>query len=235
VTETAFEGWDFSVFQGRFDDPGPGWDLRGLIRAQMRESMLDMGTGGGEFLRTLAPLPPVTKATEGWAPNVPVAKRNLEPLGIEVADTSAEPMRLPFPGASFDLVVSRHEEYDPAEVGRVLKPGGVFITQQVGGRDLAEINEALQGPPHQYRSYDLAFARDDLAQAGFEILDAREERYPATFADLGALVLMLRITPWHVPGFTAEKYGDRLRELPMPFRVTCHRFLLVSRWRAEPR
>jgi len=37
--------------------------------------LLDMATGGGEFLSSLVPLPPRTVATEGYPPNLEVARR----------------------------------------------------------------------------------------------------------------------------------------------------------------
>jgi hypothetical protein len=63
-----------------------------------------------------------------------------------------------FPDDSFDLVTSRHGEFDPTELRRLPVPGGRFIAQQVGGRDLHEINDALGAPPHEYRAWDLATA-----------------------------------------------------------------------------
>ncbi|TMR08590.1 hypothetical protein ETD86_47130 [Nonomuraea turkmeniaca] len=75
----------------------------------------------------ITPLPPRTVVTEGYAANVPVARRRLEPLGVEVTETTG-----PFPAGSFGLIINRHEAYDPREIGRLLADGGTFVTQQVG-------------------------------------------------------------------------------------------------------
>jgi SAM-dependent methyltransferase len=237
AARTPFEGWDFGVLDGRYVEGKPSWDLRALIRARMSsaESMLDLGTGGGEFLSSLAPLPALTAATEGWAPNVEVARRTLRPLGVEVADTTAEPRHLPFDDGTFDLVLSRHEEYTPEELRRVLRPGGTFLTQQVGGRDLEELNAVLGAPPHEFHYFDLAYATAELERGGFEILDGREELIPGSLHDIGAVVLLLRITPWHVPGFSVEAYDRPLRELHArlsagtPLAVQTHRFVITAR------
>jgi SAM-dependent methyltransferase len=230
-----FQGWDFSVLHGRFVDGKPSWDYRAIVSAELPavSALLDLGTGGGEFLSSLAPLPPTTKATEGYAPNVPIARQRLAALGIEVADLSSDSEQLlPYEDASFDLVLSRHESYAPSEVRRVLRPDGRFITQQVGGRDLEELNQALRGPAHAYRDWDLDTAAEELSDAGFTIVDRREELIPSTFHDIGAVVLMLRITPWHVADFTTEAYEDHLRKLHdqmaagTPFTVRAHRFFL---------
>ena len=94
-----FEGWDFSHLQGRMHEDQLSWDYTSIVREALpgAASLLDMGTGGGEFLSSLEPLPPNTHATEGYAPNVPVARARLEPLGIQVHCTR----RLRFQGDGF--------------------------------------------------------------------------------------------------------------------------------------
>src|SRR5215208_834524 len=121
--QIPFEGWDFGVFRGRFVETEPSWEFSKLLRNRIRHSssMLDLGTGGGEFLSSLAPLPPQTVATEAYEPNVPIARRRLAPLGVRVFDTTeSSDEALPFTDGTFDLVVSRHESYAPSEVRRVL-------------------------------------------------------------------------------------------------------------------
>lgn len=229
---TPFEGWDFGVFSGRMIEAAVPWSYEDLARERLTpaSALLDMGTGGGELLSSLAPLPPRVAATEGYAPNLPIARRRLEPLGVEVRAVGEDDV-LPFPDGSFDLVLNRHESYDPAEVWRVLADGGVFITQQVGGHDLEEINKALGAPLHEYRDWDLASASAGLSAAGFEIIWQQEAKISTTFHDIGALVLFLRITPWQVPGFEVARYGSELRALhaSMPFEATAHRFALALR------
>jgi SAM-dependent methyltransferase len=235
---TRFEGWDWSVFHGRLVESSPSWDFGELVRARSREarSMLDLGTGGGEFLSSLAPLPPVTSATEGYRPNVPAARRVLEPMGVTVVDTSAleEGQQLPFPDSAFDFVVSRHEAYRPAEVRRVLRPGGRFLTQQVGGRNMDELNSLL-GASRRDDDWDLVRATAELTAAGFEVSDEREELVPATFHDIGAVVLYLRVVPWQIPDFDPVAYEKPLRALHAtlsagtPLTVASHRFLVEAR------
>jgi SAM-dependent methyltransferase len=181
ANEIPFEGWNFGIFRGRFVEAEPSWEFSELLRTHMRRSssMLDLGTGGGEFHSSLAPLPPETVATEAYAPNVPIARRRLAPLGVRVFDTTEsgdEP--LPFADGTFDLVVSRHESYAPSEVRRVLASGGTFVTQQVGGRDLEELNHVLGGAPNTYHQWNLLAVTEELERAGFEVLDGREELLP---------------------------------------------------------
>lgn len=72
--EQPFSGWDFSRLAGRRESlrPHDTWDYTATVRRAMggATALLDMDTGGGEFLATLAPLPPDTVAIEGYPPNV---------------------------------------------------------------------------------------------------------------------------------------------------------------------
>ncbi|MGW0810237.1 class I SAM-dependent methyltransferase [Nonomuraea sp. NPDC002799] len=231
----SLQGWDFASLHGRVvEDPLP-WSYERLLGARLPDaaSLLDLGTGGGEFLSGLAPLPPRTAATEGYPPNLPLARRRLEPLGIEVKAVGADDV-LPFPDDSFALVVSRHESYDPYEVRRVLTGAGVFVTQQVGGRNLEELNEALGAPPLAYRDWDLAGVTAALTEAGLTVTWSQEARVRTAFHDVGALVLFLRIVSWQVPDFDVVRYAHRLRVLHEEMErghalmAYAHRFVLLA-------
>ena len=70
------KGWDFSSFGDSVETDEPPWSYDDLAREALAgsTSALDMGTGGGEvLLRIVDALPDDTLATEGWAPNLPLA------------------------------------------------------------------------------------------------------------------------------------------------------------------
>ncbi len=161
AAETAlFSGWDFTWLDGRLTEDAPPWDYRQLVLQYLLNAtaLLDMGTGGGEFLASLPGLPANTQATEAYPPNIKIAKERLEPLGIRVHPLN-DGEKLPLPDESFDLVINRHELFDPFEVYRILKPGGLFITQQVGGRDNIALNHFLApGVDLEYADWDLEHA-----------------------------------------------------------------------------
>jgi hypothetical protein len=48
---------------------------------------------------------------------------------------------------------------------------------------------------------------------GLEIVDLRTAKLRIEILDVAAVVYLLRKVIWWVPGFTVEKYLDRLREL----------------------
>src|SRR5262249_3546428 len=125
--------------------------------ARAAGSVLDIGTGGGELLAAVrGSLPTRVVATEEWAVNAPLARRRLAPLGVAVVQ--ARSRRLPFAAATFDLVLNGHEELEPAEVARVLKPGGRVLTQQVGRAEWRELRA------HLPRMTDFGDLRGDYAR-----------------------------------------------------------------------
>ncbi|MEK8105120.1 methyltransferase domain-containing protein [Micromonospora sp. M12] len=71
------------------------------------DAALDVDTGGGEVLAEVPRPPKLLTATEGWPPNVEVARRTLRRVGATVVAVAPD-RPLPFRDASFDLVVSRH-------------------------------------------------------------------------------------------------------------------------------
>lgn len=212
------EGWSFAAMSstGRADaDPLP-WSYGSIVIPWIdrAESLLDMGTGGGEVLSYLRPLPAEAHATEGWALNVPVARAKLEPFGVTIHPLEREADPLPFSGATFDLVINRHEAYDPAEVFRVLKPGGRFITQQVGGRNNRYLNDLFEiGPAFDNSSWTLERAVQEALEAGFQMVDRREAFPAARFYDVGALVFYLRAISWQIEGFSVEAFRSKLFEI----------------------
>jgi len=66
--QAAFSSWDFHWLEGRMVQDEPPWDYPALVRKHLdsAHSILDMGTGGGELLSSLAPLPPDTHTTEAY-------------------------------------------------------------------------------------------------------------------------------------------------------------------------
>ena len=118
-------GWDFSHIDGRCVETPLPWDYRQVIGEYIKPTMklLDVDTGGGEFLLSLRHPYENTAATENYPPNVQLCKEKLLPLGIDfrLADGNG---KLPFDDASFDLVINRHGDFNAEEIYRVLKPGG---------------------------------------------------------------------------------------------------------------
>jgi SAM-dependent methyltransferase len=232
----SFSGWDFSWLDGRWHEAGPSWDYRQMVQDRIKNapSLLDMGTGGGEFLSSLTDLPPTTYATEGYAPNIPVAKERLEPLGITVVSVVND-NALPLPAETFALVINRHESYSLPEIYRILRPGGVFLTQQIGPRDCIELNQYLEAPLEpDIHSWTLAQEKTAVEQAGLRIVRCHEQLLSSVFYDIGAVVYYLKVIAWQIPDFSIEAYRERLEamhrliERQGAFFATAHRFLIEA-------
>ena len=213
---TFFQGWDFSHLDGRWEEEALPWSYREELEPYLnyRTVLLDMGTGGGEFLLSLNPPRGRTYATEGYPPNVELCRRRLPIHGIELRQVYDD-SDLPFDDGMFDLVINRQEAYDADEVRRVLKPGGYFVTQQVGGRNNERLAHfLLPGLPEDLREeQDLDHARRALEERDFTILRAHEAFCSLRFFDVGALVYFARIIEWEFPGFSVEKCFEQLWEL----------------------
>jgi SAM-dependent methyltransferase len=239
IEQQHHEGWDFSHLAGGLSEDEPPWDFEEECRAWLVRSrhVLDMGTGGGERLAALHGfLPDDTIATEGWAPNLPVARARLTELSIPVVayDAEAGPrMVMPFRDGHFDLVMNRHEAFDPHELVRILAPGGIFLTQQVGADDCRESEEIFGlAPPHPDITLPVMSRR--MADAGFLIEESGAWRGAYRFRDVATLVGYFNLVPWQVPGdFGVYQYAGTLLRLHaegpalgQPVRLTKSRFWL---------
>ncbi len=210
-----FSGWDFSWLKGRWEEENTPWDYREIVEARLSQTraLLDMGTGGGEFLSSLRGLPRATVETEAWSPNFPVARKRLEPLGIRCVAIEDD-RELPFENTTFDLVINRHEAFWSTEVFRILKPGGRFITQQVGGENQLELNTWFLGeakPKWPYWKLDLAV--DRLTGVGFTIADAQEAYPQSRFFDIGAIVYYMKVIVWQIDGWNPVRYRPHLLKM----------------------
>jgi SAM-dependent methyltransferase len=235
--EQEFSGWDFSFIAERLKESSTTWNYPEIVRSYITPDvyLLDMDTGGGEMLSSLQPLPHHTYATEGYLPNVPVARNRLEPLGVKVIQTWGDDL-LPFKDGLFDLVINRHGSFIATELHRILKPGGIFITQQVGGENNFELNEFLQEKPEfQFSYWTLDWATNQLTEAGFQILEQREEFPETIITDIGALVFHLKVISWQIADFSVEKYYDKLVKIHNiiqengELRIKSHRILIVAK------
>jgi ubiquinone/menaquinone biosynthesis C-methylase UbiE len=104
----SFSGWDFSFVADRITELETSWDYRHLVEHQIPHAtaMVDMCTGGGEFLNAFDELPALTYAAEGFPPNVDVAKKRLEKRGVRVVAFASDD-ELPLPSDTFDLALMR--------------------------------------------------------------------------------------------------------------------------------
>ncbi|MFF2886398.1 class I SAM-dependent methyltransferase [Paenibacillus sp. NPDC057967] len=239
----VFQGWDFSYMADRVWEQELPWNYKEAVQASMTDErvMLDMGTGGGEFLLSLSPPPGRTYATEAYPPNVALCQQKLPPYGIDIRQVYADDDPLPFEDEMFDLVMNRHEVYNSEEVYRVLKPGGLFITQQVGGQNNRELSRFLLGEGAMIvdPQFNLENSSRELAAAGFTIHESAEFFPEQRFYDVGAFVYLAKIAEWEFAGFSVEKCYNELCLLQEKvekdghFTSKEHRFFIIASKQAE--
>lgn len=230
-------GWDFSHIYGRYDAENDlPWNYEQIIRRYLKKDfdIMDYDTGGGEFLLSLNHPYERTSATEGYLPNVKLCREKLLPLGINFKECS-NPSEIPFEDDAFDLIINRHGGFDAVEVYRLLRCGGLFITEQVGednDRDLVEM--VLPGANKPFSHLNLSEQRKRFENMGFRIVRAEEAFRPIKFYDVGAFVWFARIIKWEFPNFSVDNSFERLLKMQEiidktgKIEGTIHRYLIVA-------
>ena len=125
-------GWDFSRMRDR--RAARPWDYETVVPSIVADDaeVLDQGTGGGELILRLAGSFKTCLAIDRSGDMLADATRNLLRSGVSnITFARMDTAALGLADASFDAVINRHAQFNPAEIARVLRPGGYFVTQQV--------------------------------------------------------------------------------------------------------
>lgn len=176
-------GWDFSSMKV-LRQPVP-WDYQDLVRRYLRpaDHVLDVGTGGGEMLTRLA-------GSFGHGLGV-----DLDPEMVRLATKNSVAGNLDFRVCSeqlesvaetFDVIIDRHAPFDLTAVAAHLEPGGYFLTQQVGERNMACVKAALgqpTGPP--------TIQGQVISASGLRLLAFMEYHVEYVVRDIQSLVFWL--------------------------------------------
>ena len=230
------QGWDFSHIKDRYRNSELPWDYERIVRSYLNDecSLLDIDTGGGEFLISLNHPFSKISATEGYPPNVELCKKILLPLGVNFKQAN-DHANLPFADNSFDIIINRHGNYDVDELYRLLKNNGIFITEQVGEdneRDLVEL--LVPGTPRKFHGLNLTEQQAKFISNGFSILYSDEAFSTIEFFDVGALVWFAKIIEWEFCGFSVDEHfknllnAQRILESNDSIKGTTHRYIIVA-------
>lgn len=230
-------GWDLSALHDDCD-PVP-WSYQDIARRYLSplHRVLDIGTGSGEHFLALADYFGSGVGIDADPEMIALAEENTpSAMSCRVKFLAMDAAALEFPAASFDVVLARHAPAAPAEVARVLRPGGVFITQQIGARNHHNIIALFGcGPDGRYRSdpsQTVAAWAEAFAALGCAVRARGEYDVPYFYQDTASFLLWMRAVP--VPeDFTIERHWpqiDRiLREFQTPrgIATNVHRKLLI--------
>lgn len=171
--KTPFQGWNFSYIKYRYKEGEPNWNYKSIAKRLIKksDSVLDMATGGGEVFSEILFIskPKKTVAIEGYKPNVSVARNNLRKKGVKIIYAN-ETKKLPFNKGEFDLVLNRHGGLNEvSELARVIASGGIFLTQQVDGRNLKDLMKEFGAKP-KWEFNTLSNVKKHLKNGGLKFL-----------------------------------------------------------------
>lgn len=230
-------GWDFS--RVKCTSEGVEWDLYQEVaqRCDQSDLLLDIGTGGGEALLTIAQAALALIGIDQSAGMIETANRNARLSGrknIRFLQMNAD--KLQFPEQLFNLVSCRHSPFNAAEAARVLAKGGFFLTQQVSEAD--KTNLAQTFGRGQSMNADGTLKMKYVAQlqdAGF--CDIQSFDYDATeyYETVEDLMFLLRNTPI-IPGFGQSPNDfERLQHFIEQYQTdkgiqtNAKRFMIIAR------
>ena len=136
--------WGFEVLAGRKHEAFREHVL-GLAVLEGDECVLDVGCGTGMMaLRIAAQYPGCTVYGADLSPKmIAVARRDAEKRGLAVNFRVGSITDLPYAGGSFDVVITNimyhhldlaEKRQAVAEIARVLKPGGRYVSAEFGPR-----------------------------------------------------------------------------------------------------
>ncbi len=229
-------GWDFSKISVYTE--GVKWDYQQEIlkRAHPTDLLLDIGSGGGENLVTLAASLAFIVGIDQSGEMIKTAQKNSIQANFKnIQFCQMSSGFLQFPHEFFDIVTCRHAPFHPEEVAKVLKKGGYFITQQVSEADKLNIKQAFH---HQHKEINgrlQARYINELKHAGFSIV--RSDEYNATeyYQSPEDLLFLLKHTPI-VPHFAEEKHHFKIFEkfvtnntTSRGIRTNSNRFLIIAK------
>jgi SAM-dependent methyltransferase len=201
------EGWDFSKLK-REKEPLP-WDYEDILKKYLKKSdrVLDIGTGGGELCITLAPFFNEGVGIDHSKERLGTARKKLPPnLKKKVSYLFMDAQRLDFKNETIDVVINRHAPIFADEIARVLKPGGYFISQQVGGENSENIFKTFGWPPSGeywkgfwakkgFKPRNIENADKDFRKLGFQILSRQSAKTRYWFKDIPSLIFWLKSVP----------------------------------------
>jgi SAM-dependent methyltransferase len=239
IAETVGErrGWDFAPVRNDHD-PYP-WDYHEVARRYLTplQRVLDIGTGGGERFLQLAEYFGSGIGIDADPEMVDVARHNTpDNVNCRVKFLPMDAAELEFPDESFDVVLNRHAPAYVDEITRVLRPGGHFVTQQVGARNTANICALFGcGPGGEYDEEpdQIVTAWVEGFQAlGFAVRCRAEYDVPYYFLDAESLLFWLKAIP--IPqDFDLERHWPKVDHIltefhtPRGIATNEHRELLI--------
>jgi SAM-dependent methyltransferase len=194
--------------------------------------LLELGCGRGDlWLENLARIPAglqmtLSDSSEGM---VSLARTNLAEKRNGITFEPIDAQRIPYPDASFDLVLANHMLYHVpdldlalAEIHRVLKPGGLMSASTVGSNHMKELDDLMI----RFDPTITTFSQNQIIAFNLEngptiveryIPRVRVERYVDSLCVSDAEMLIAYILSYTLPAF-AQKEADLRKFIHESFR-----------------
>lgn len=236
-TVGALNGWDFS--QIRCSSEGVEWDFYDQVSRLCTASdvLLDIGTGGGESLLSIASHAALLVGIDLSHTMVETARRNMQRTAISnVRFAQMEAGSLSFPSEFFNIISCRHSPFHASETARVLMEDGVFLTQQVRECDKANLVQAF-GRGQSLRpdgSLKEQYTKE-LQLAGFRNIHYAEYDAVEYYEREEDLIFLLKHTPI-IPRFGQEEDDFRILQqfisdhrTDRGIRTNAARFMMIAR------
>ncbi|MEO3814443.1 class I SAM-dependent methyltransferase [Sphaerisporangium sp. B11E5] len=166
-TATAYRYWDARWRTGK---GAAGWlvpepwvvETAGRLRERGARHVLDLGCGPGRHAEAFARAGWTAAGLDRSEHAVAAARRRAEDEGLPATYHAGDFTRLPFADASFDYVLAWNVVYHGdedvlarvlAEVGRVLRPGGLYQATMISKRN-AQYGRGTEISPNTYVQED---------------------------------------------------------------------------------
>jgi len=205
-------GWDFSCVKKT--EEGKGWDFfqEVLKKIRLKDTLLDVGTGGGEKVLMVASRVGFIYGIDHSENMIGTAEKNLKNSGYKnVKFLLMDSTKLEFSNETFNVVTDRHCDFVAKEVYRVLKKGGYFFTQQVSEGDQLNTKKAF-GRGQAYGIKDGTLKNKylrELKEAGFKNIKDFDYNSKVYFENDTDYLYVLRYTP------TIPYFGKKEKDIKL--------------------
>lgn len=212
-------GWNFSTMKHTTEQDSPYYYYHKVVEyIQPDTVMLDLGCGSGEKSTKYFGLAKKIIMVDNEPEMLKKAKENVEKFynenkaskfEFQIGDADG---RLDYADETFDLVVSRHCGGNMHEIYRVLKKGGVFISEDIDDIDCLELKEYYnrgQNYPLDKTQKEKIF--QDIFDAGFseiKLLNFDQREY---YPNIEELIFLLDHTPI-IDGYDEENDRETLEK-----------------------
>lgn len=188
-------GWNFSSLKCKTIDNSAFHYFDEINKEGEGKIILDIGTGGGEKILNNLKNAKLIIGTDFSKEMINRAKENAKDRN-DVMFFEMDSNEIKFPNDFFDIVCARHTPFNSVEVFRVLKSGGLFISEQIDEEDCLDLKISFgRGQGFEKKIKQKEQDKNDLIKCNikdFEFYDIEQDEYYESEEDL---LFLLNNTP----------------------------------------